>query len=219
LAKKNLGPGGNRNRVIGKTTAEVIWFLDSDMIILSENPRVKIEEIFRKNKNQIVGTLIKNLLGENMPWNFGKFMNPVRDAYFNTALAFADSENRAKISEMLAKNAMDFSWISWLEKPPKRCKIDWVAEGSFLISREIFEKLGGYDSRFLYHEGQDFCFRAREKNLDVVFDPAIEVLHNSIESRSATHAEIEREARFLFFKEHWQMSRDIFEKLFAEIDL
>lgn len=56
--------------------------------------------------------------------------------------------------------------------------VAWVSGAAFLVSRELFVRLGGFDERFfLYYEDVDFCFRAREVGKTVWLSPTVSVLH------------------------------------------
>ncbi|MDR0955801.1 MAG: glycosyltransferase, partial [Candidatus Nomurabacteria bacterium] len=78
FGKENLGPGGNRNRALCKVKSDLIWFLDSDRIIKSSNPRTAIENIFQKNLRQACGGLTL-MNGAPQGCNYGRRMHPTRD--------------------------------------------------------------------------------------------------------------------------------------------
>jgi GT2 family glycosyltransferase len=177
---KNLGPGGNRNRIIGKTKADLIWFLDSDMQIKTDDPRTKIEEIFNNEMNQVVGTLILNDHGDPMGWNYGHFLHAKNDdKFFQLTL---EHKNQAAKDNLKALG-WDYAWIDWLNEKPKHRRVDWTAEGSFIVPTQLFEAVGGYDEEFAYHEGQDLAWRLKEAGTKIYFDPAIVVSHLATRSR------------------------------------
>jgi N-acetylglucosaminyl-diphospho-decaprenol L-rhamnosyltransferase len=54
--------------------------------------------------------------------------------------------------------------------------VDWVAGGCFMIRREFFEELGGFDDRFfLFFEDTDLCHRVRQAGKRVVYFPTATV--------------------------------------------
>lgn len=68
---------------------------------------------------------------------------------------------------------------------------DWALGAVMLISRECYEKLGGWDeSYFLYAEETDFCLRARDKGWLTWYVPEATATHIGGQSgqNSKTHA-------------------------------
>ena len=64
--------------------------------------------------------------------------------------------------------------------PNKRCEVDFVSGGFMAVRRDLFEKLSGFDENlFIYIEDMEFCFRVRKGGLKVLFDPSIEIIHES----------------------------------------
>ena len=57
---------------------------------------------------------------------------------------------------------------------------DWIGGMFMLLSREIFEKLGGFDQRyFLYYEDVDLCARLRLRGYKVAICPGAKVVHHA----------------------------------------
>lgn len=57
-------------------------------------------------------------------------------------------------------------------------EVDWVTGASMLISKKVFEKVGGFDERyFLFMEDLDLCRNVREKGLHVVYYPEAQINH------------------------------------------
>ena len=60
----------------------------------------------------------------------------------------------------------------------QRRDIDWVSGACFLIRRETWSALGGFDPRyFMYMEDVDLCWRAGRAGWRVVYQPRAEVVH------------------------------------------
>lgn len=60
----------------------------------------------------------------------------------------------------------------------ERREIDWVSGACFLIRRETWSALGGFDPRyFMYMEDVDLCWRAGREGWRVVYEPRAEVVH------------------------------------------
>lgn len=59
-------------------------------------------------------------------------------------------------------------------------KPDWIAGMFMLFRHEIFQKIGGFDERYiLYCEDVDICYRLREIDLEPVLYPNTSVIHNA----------------------------------------
>jgi N-acetylglucosaminyl-diphospho-decaprenol L-rhamnosyltransferase len=55
---------------------------------------------------------------------------------------------------------------------------DWVSGSCFLVRRELFEQLGGFDERyFMFAEDMDLCWRAHRSGADVGTAPDAVVTH------------------------------------------
>jgi GT2 family glycosyltransferase len=51
-------------------------------------------------------------------------------------------------------------------------KVRWVQGSCFLVKREIFTKIGGFDEQFfMYGEEVDFCWRVRKAGYEVLYAP------------------------------------------------
>lgn len=56
--------------------------------------------------------------------------------------------------------------------------VDWVVGACFIVRRDVWDALGGFDERyFLYFEDVDLCRRARRAGWSVRFDPSIVAEH------------------------------------------
>ncbi len=60
----------------------------------------------------------------------------------------------------------------------KRQAVDWVSGACFLVRREAWDALAGFDARyFMYMEDVDLCWRAGRQGWRVVYQPAAQVVH------------------------------------------
>jgi N-acetylglucosaminyl-diphospho-decaprenol L-rhamnosyltransferase len=63
---------------------------------------------------------------------------------------------------------------------------DWVSGSCFVVRRELFEQLGGFDEAyFMFAEDMDLCFRARAAGAGVGTAPEAVVTHVEGVSRRA----------------------------------
>ena len=88
--------------------------------------------------------------------------------------------------------------------PNKRCGVDFVSGGFMAVRKSLFEKLNGFDENlFLYVEDMEFCFRVKKEGKKVMFDPSVQIIHESHGSSNRSFA-IENIYRGLlyFHKKH-----------------
>lgn len=58
--------------------------------------------------------------------------------------------------------------------PEEPRSVDWVVGGCFVIRKNLFYELHGFDERFfLFFEDTDLCQRVRERGMTVVYDPTV----------------------------------------------
>ena len=74
--------------------------------------------------------------------------------------------------------------------------VDWVSGAAFIIPKEIFQKLGGFDEQFfLYFEDADLCERVRQPGLHILYYPLIRLRHTGGQSMPSL-----REQKCSYFK-------------------
>lgn len=178
--EKNLGPGGNRNRIIPHIQDDdIVMFIDSDTILKTRNVRSMAIGIFKSNKNvALVGGGVLNKRGKPMGFNYGIQVSKTKDiigiffAYLAALLHF-----RFLVWPIRALARQFTLNVEIAHFPPKRRVVDWVAEGHFYVRGSVFKQLNGFDPDLLYGEGKDFARRVREEGLTILFDPSIWVQH------------------------------------------
>lgn len=58
-------------------------------------------------------------------------------------------------------------------------EVDYCSGACLLIARDLFEKIGGFDSRYApaYYEDTDLCFAVRDLGYKVLYNPRAEIVH------------------------------------------
>ena len=73
------------------------------------------------------------------------------------------------------------TWVSraWLGRRPaeKRGEVTYVGTANFIVSRENFRRVGGFDESLETNEDCEFCHRIREAGLSVLAFPQIAIVH------------------------------------------
>jgi GT2 family glycosyltransferase len=83
-------------------------------------------------------------------------------------------------------------------------QVDWVKGALLLITKELFEKLHGFDENiFMYTEDMELCFRARKLGYASYFYPSQGILHKDQGSTNRTFAIVNIYKNILYFyKKH-----------------
>jgi GT2 family glycosyltransferase len=214
--RKNLGPTANRNRIMQQDFGDILVFLDVDMELLTEGVVPKIKALFKKYpKAAVFGGLILSKTSKPMWFNRGYDHHPLRGAKSEVWHAFATAfRDNPKVMEYVKEGARGFTFDF---EEPKDGKVDWVAEGLFMVRSKVFGSLGGFDEKFkMFQEGPDFCKRARNAGFDVRFTTKIKVKH--LEAKSVP--ESKRKKYFLrsmiyWYRKHYGVPKDLTKKFLS----
>lgn len=211
---QNVGIAANRNRILKLVDEGIIWFVDTDMEIVSIKNADRLRSIFGKDQLQMVGGLIYTKSGQEMEWNYGHEMHPVHDARFEELAKGLKSGDTSAWSRLQAYR-WDYSWLQPGLGHAALRTVDWVAEGSFAITAELFHQLGGYDTAFHYHEGQDLARRVRSIGAKIQVTPDLITRHLEAKVRSDKERAADvKQSQYLFFQKHWGLSRELYEELY-----
>lgn len=186
-SKENLGFSKGCNLGAKNALGEYLLFLNSDTEIKDQG-FLKMLDYIKKNENVgILGGALKNENGTTQS-SAGKFYN-----LFNLFLML-----------------IGFERLGFLRESPKIIKqVDWVSGACLMISRKIFEKIGGFEKElFMYGEDMELCFRANKKGFLTYFYPEITLFHKERGSSNRTFAIVHIYKAILFFykkyKPGWQ---------------
>jgi N-acetylglucosaminyl-diphospho-decaprenol L-rhamnosyltransferase len=213
--EENLGPTGNRNRVLDLDTEEFLVFIDVDMELLDKRTLETLEQEFSKDaKTAVVAPLILSESNEPMWYNWGYDFSPKRDGVVDVlnelALVHGDDASVMATVRRLAEGN-----VGHLEKPSCR-EVDWVCEGFFAVKNDVFRRLDGFDPKFrMFHEGPDFCLRARAAGNTVWFTTNIVAKHLDLHSGSdVQRSDDMRVSSKYYFQKHYGVPADIAERFF-----
>jgi hypothetical protein len=83
-------------------------------------------------------------------------------------------------------------------------EVDYAWGASMLITREVLEKTGGFDTDFfVYYEEMDFCDRVKAMGYKVVFVPESKIWHKvGSEANSPWTAYQWNKSKMIFFRKH-----------------
>lgn len=179
---ENLGFGGGCNLGAKNSKGEYILFLNSDTTT-SDQGFLKMTS-FLKSKPEIgvLGGKLFNSDGSSQR-SAGKFYNLI-----NFFIMLIGGERLGMLRS----------------SPNIICQTDWVSGACFMVKKEIFNKLGGFDEKiFMYAEDMEFCYRVNKAGYKVYFFPEVKVAHKEHGSSSRTFAVVNIYKGILYFyKKH-----------------
>ena len=179
VADHNEGFGAGQNRLAGIAQARYLLIVNPDTEFVHPGTVAGLIATIARPGVSIVGPRLASATGDTQRWDHGRIHGL-----------------RAQISYRAGH--------SYWRQSSRRIEVAWVSGASMLVEREVFERLGGFDERFLlYKEDEDLCLRARRLGGSVVYNPEITVLHHG--SVIAGRHELERSTEY-FIDKHFRRS-------------
>lgn len=149
-SKKNTGFGSGINTASKKAKGEWLFILNPDTIIL-DNPIPYLSKI--NSKIVLLGLNLVNQDDLIQAYQFGKFPTPI-------SLMFNQSKSL------------------WDSNPKNEVYPDWIGGGAFIIKKEVFDEIGGFDEAyFMYYEDIDLCRKIKDNNLQIMWIPNVRIWH------------------------------------------
>jgi GT2 family glycosyltransferase len=153
---ENLGFARACNLGAREACGEILWFLNPDTEIISDNLE-KILNVFKEDdQTGIIGSQLITKNGDIQEWSTG--LQPSLWDLIRNNLGFPVSR---KIWE---RNTVQ--------------ETEWVSGTSLFMRRELFKKAGGFDENFfMYFEDIDLCIRTRSLGNKVIYFPEFKIKH------------------------------------------
>ena len=159
---KNLGFAVAVNQGARIAKGEYLVFLNPDTVIKKNCIEEMLRFIKKKKDAGVVGCRVLNPDGSLQP-SCGSF-----PTISNIILDRIPVLNKLFKTELIRQE--DFY--------NKEQSPDWISGVFFMIRRDVFERLGGFDEKyFLYVEDVDFCYRARKAGYKIYYNPKVEIIH------------------------------------------
>jgi len=159
--QNNLGFCEGYNKAITETDAELICLMNNDVTVKNKWLPPIINH-FKKNQKTVIAQ--PHVLDLKKPDFF---------QYAGAAGGFIDRLGypycRGRIFNTIEKDSGQYNGVQ---------KIFWASGACFFIRKKMFISLGGFDSNFFAHQEEiDLCWRAFNKDLDVVSIGESKVFH------------------------------------------
>lgn len=186
---KNMGFAKGINLGVKIAKSEYLLFLNPDVQINVVNLEKFISTIDKKDIN-ILGCKILNSDSVVQP-SCGKF-----PTILNIIADRVPVINKLFKTELIRQN----KYYNKEQEP------DWISGAFFLVRRDVFLKLGGFDERyFMYGEDIDFCYRAKKAGYKILYNPSFEIIHYDMgksKSRKRNKAINIRKGFTIFFRKY-----------------
>ncbi|WP_372370694.1 glycosyltransferase family 2 protein [Candidatus Uabimicrobium sp. HlEnr_7] len=176
---KNLGFLLNCNNAAKKARGKYIFFLNSDALI---QPRALYDMINVLDKNDNIGVCGAKLVLENGQIQIiGGFLQNNKLKRIGEGSVFCDTEFCNQVKEL-----------------------DFVTGAAFVIRRNLWKEIGGFDKRYVpaYYEDNDLCLEACRHGYSVVcnYDAIVVHLHSISYNKVRNIKKIRRASRKKFYQ-------------------
>ena len=165
IRQGNVGFGAGINRGAKEAHGDYLFFCNPDTEIKPDALKLMVEVLANNKTVGIVGGQQFNERGKVIP-TFGNY--PSRVSEFFQAV---------KLHKLLPLGR--YIPYSGLNRGFFKAGVRyWVGGGMMLISKSLFDRLGGFDEKFfMYLEDIDLCRRAKDLGFYSYFLPAAQALH------------------------------------------
>ena len=164
---RNLGYGAAVNRGVAATQAPLVLVCNPDLEVPPEAVGALVTALDADPGRALVGPLIRTPGGDRYP-SARRFPSMV-DAAGHALLGLFAPDNR--FTRAYQRSELDAA-------PVEVSRADWVSGACFLVRRDAFEAVGGFDeSYFMYAEDVDLCWRLGRAGWSVAYAPTAEVTH------------------------------------------
>ena len=205
----NLGYGGGNNLGAKYSSGEYLFFLNPDTLILNNAIDVLVKSLTKNEQTGIVAPLLLDKNNVAFKHQGALRLTPLRAIF---SLSFL--------------NKLPFNRISsnyYLEKWNKgeKKEVDVVPGTAFVISKNLFNKAGGFDEKFfLYFEEFDLCDRVKELGYKIYIEPKAKVFHQwEASTRNVKNINsIFSKSRFLYFRKHHGLLKALLVEGFLRIN-
>jgi N-acetylglucosaminyl-diphospho-decaprenol L-rhamnosyltransferase len=185
----NLGYGAAVNRGVAATTAPSVLVGNSDLEVPPGALAALVAALDREPRCALVGPLIRKPGGERYP--SARQFPSLTDAAGHALLGIFAPDNRFTRSyqraELEGSRGDSFRGDSAGGSTAGDGTsgdgtgtelVDWVSGACFVVRREAFEQVGGFDEAyFMYLEDVDLCWRLGQAGWQVRYAPSAEVTH------------------------------------------
>ncbi|MFA5832251.1 MAG: glycosyltransferase [Bacteroidota bacterium] len=169
---ENLGFAKANNQALKRSTGKYLLLINPDTLIQEDTFEKLIEFFTTHSDSGMVGCKILN--------PDGSLQLPCRRSFPTPWVAFTKTFGLSTLfpnSKLFARYNLTYL------NPDETCEVDAVSGSFMMITREVYEKIGGLDETFfMYGEDLDWCFRVQQSGWKVNYVPTTSIIHYKGES-------------------------------------
>lgn len=199
----NLGYSRGNNLGVENTKGEYIFILNPDTKVLSDSINVLTNFLDTNKKAGIVAPNLVDKDGSIFSQMGSRELTPLRGI---VALSF--------INKIFPRNPISTKYWAYDLPTNTLRELDAVPGSAFMIRRNIFNKLGGFDENmFLFFEESDLGRRVKKKGYKIFINPEAEVIHYW--DKNPKLKKYFESSRFYYFKKHFGLPYALLVEAFA----
>lgn len=178
----NLGFAGNANAAAKRATNDVLLFCNQDVYATPERSQSWDAALLAAFDNPQVGIVGARLLFKNDAIQSAGGLFDATGLPYHRCLGYSNPD---------------------YEEVAVAREVDWVTGAALAIRRDLFERVGGFDERYVkgYFEDVDICMRVRALGFKVWYEPRCTLYHDKVGSSGGNPANFAANA--LRFKVAW----------------
>jgi len=208
IESENLGYGAGNNLGAKSAKGKYILILNPDCRTSPNTLKVLSEFL---DKHSDAGAVSPNVTDTNKklyPHIGSRELSPIRGMF---ALSF--------INKLFPKNPISKKYFMEDKPLDEIREADTIPGASFMIRRDLFEKIGGFDEKiFMYFEESDIGKRIKKEGYKLYITPKTEVMHKWDVDRSNENLQkIFNKSRFYYFKKHYGILNALLVETFCRI--
>lgn len=162
--KKNLGYGSAINQAAKRARGKYLLISNTDTVYPKDSIKRLIHSLEKEPKTGIVGPKMVDDKKETLLTKSRYPLFPL------TVFVYSGLRSLPLLSKV-------WNWFHYAGAG--KTDVDTVGGASMLVSKDLFEKVGGFDSRFfMFFEEADLCKRVKEAGFKVRYLPGISITHS-----------------------------------------
>lgn len=208
-SKGNIGFGAGNNLGASYASGQLLFFVNPDTLIFPETLDRLVNFILKNKQIGIVAPLVVDIKKKPYRLQGSLQLTPLEGVVVLSFINKYFPDNPIARRYMLA---------SWNKKDAE--EVDVIAGCAFVILKNVFEEIRGFDERFfLFFEEADLCRRVKNLGYKIWINPRAKIVHLGAKStrQSEKIEKIFSQSRFYYFRKHFGMAAAVIVHLVSSI--